>query len=140
MEREILFRGKRADTQKTVYGCYLKLNSTETLHIIVDDHGEYHRIIPETLGQFTGLTDKNGTRIFEGDILDLTYYLVPRVGIVKFGEYKDVDMPDDYPCGHVGFYVDIIRQSFFRKDILFFAPECKVISNVFDNPELLKGE
>ena len=79
------------------------------------------------------MTDKNGRRIFEGDILDLTHYLIMDVGVVRFGEYKDLDMGNDYPCGHVGFYVDVEKQGIsVRKDILFFVSECKVIGNIPD--------
>lgn len=98
----------------------------------------------KTIGQYTGLTDKNGVKIFEGDILDLSHCMIKDVGVVKFGEYKDLDMTDDYPCGHVGFYIEIEEQNYkrdyVRRDILFFVPKCKIIGNVYDNPELLKGE
>lgn len=159
MNREILFRGKRVDNGEWIESLtLLKLN--EHLYMFQTAWGEitydlqYNitaifgrkkpflvKIIPETCGEYTGLTDKNGKKIFEGDILDLTYYMIMDVGVVKFGEYKDLDMGNDYPCGHVGFYVDVEKQrNSVRKDILFFAPECKVIGNIHDNPELLGGE
>lgn len=54
------------------------------------------------------------------------------------------DDRDDYPCGHVGFYIEIEEQNYkrdyVRRDILFFVPKCKIIGNVYDNPEMLKGE
>lgn len=167
--REILFRGKRVDNGEWVYGYYCEVemfNHAGIEHFIIEYScdGVQYIVIPETVGQFTGLYDSTkwealseseqkewlenhtadewkGRKIFEGDVLDLTHYLIMDVGVVKFGEYKDLDMGNDYPCGHVGFYVDVEKQrNSVRKDILFSAPKCKVIGNIHDNPELMKGE
>ena len=150
MNREILFRGKRFDNGEWVYGLFCECpcdDGTDIPSIMrIESKGNYrafmqYPIISETRGQYTGLTDRNGVKIFEGDILDLTYYMVTDVGVVKFGEYKDIDMGNDYPCGHVGFYVDVENQRIsVRKDILFFVSECKVIGNIHDDPGLMRGE
>lgn len=75
--REILFRGKDEGTKKWVQGYYLE---GATRHCIVYSLANYPRydVIPETVGQYTGLTDKNGTKIFENGymIIDNKTYKV----------------------------------------------------------------
>ena len=134
--REILFRGKRVDNGKWVKGslfvegarCEIVRGTCNTVGIEGVD------IISETVGQFTGLTDKNGKKIFEGDIIAYQFYDEERIdGVVKYGAFN-------CSCcdGVFGWYVDggdIRRQK--------AEDECVsdnyVIGNIFDNPKLLKG-
>lgn len=142
MNREILFRGRCCDSGSWHEGMPVRASEPpyRICAIAIPEKRTCVQIDPETCGEYTGLTDKNGRRIFEGDILDLTPYMITDVGVVKFGEYKDLDMGNDYPCGHVGFYVNVEKQRIsVRKDILFFVSECKVLGNIHDNPELLGG-
>ena len=145
--REILFRGKRIDNEQWVDGCCLCLYGEETLHIIVDEHGQYHRVDPDTVGQYTGLTDKNGKRIFEGDIVrtqpfsDRPYSKKAKfkqhIGVVEYhiNHFKNNLYEQDYEANwrvnikDYGGYGCCDWSAFFK---------CEVIGNIHDNPELME--
>jgi len=77
--REILFRGKRLDNGEWVYGC-LNLYSEEMAYIIVDlVKNEVYEVDAKTVGQWTELEDKNGVKIFEGDIVIGTKDKTPKL-------------------------------------------------------------
>ena len=127
--REVLFRGKRTDNGKWVKG-YLYIT-----HIGSHEIGSYDAeinierltfdVIPETVGQYTGLTDKNGKRIFEGDIVSL----VKHDSLI----YKVVYVPCRYEL------VNSKGVNCFVLDI-YKSENIEVIGNIHDNPELLGGE
>ena len=129
--RTIKFRAKNLDGE-WVYGFYVEeerqtLNGFEKKHFIVNDGYAY--VKSETVGQFTGLYDKNGMRIFEGDIVDAWSAggHLPN-GIIKWGE------------GIAGFF--IMPPKYNAVWHLVGDNENKetlvVIGNIHDNPELLK--
>ena len=93
---------------------------------------------PDTICQYTGLTDKNGRKIWENDIVK--YHFGDDVAPVRYGVYQSCF--DSTQTGHVGFYVDWDSKKALRKDLGYWVNmiDCNVIGNVFDNPELLKGE
>ena len=125
--REILFRAKRLGDDEWVDGC-----------LFVDDKGEKHEILigyvnyriswevdPDTIGQFTGLTDKNGKRIFEGDIVDHYVqgdFIVNR-GVV-FWDEKNAQWAHRLNTMKPNFY-------------MYNSNAFEVIGNIHDNPELL---
>ena len=105
MTREILFRGKRIDNNEWVYGVAGYHKYREKWYIC-DEELENYEVIPETIGQYTGLKDKNGNKIFEGDIIK-THYIDNEEITVKFDE----DRGGYYPfasgdgCGCCEMYV-----------------------------------
>lgn len=137
--REILFRGKTIRDAKGVitekkykkdiwvFGCISHLEYDPPL--IEQKNGDPLLVDPETVGQFTGLTDKNGKKIFEGDILAWSNINNRRVvdGVVRYGEFNCTCCDGVY-----GWYVEggDIRD----------AESNEVIGNIHDNPELLGGE
>lgn len=119
--REILFRGKRIDngewvTSNTFYQCNGEIK-------LWDERDGYVEVIPETVGQYTGLTDKNGEKIFEGDI------------IAKGFERYEVKWNAEQM--RWGIYSDNYEVAGFTK---FSEPYFEVIGNIYDNPELLRSE
>ena len=159
--REIILRGKRLNNGEWVEGSLCTtIPSDENFYTIsyFDFEGYYieEKVIPETVGQYTGLTDKNGTRIFEGDIVQhLTYDDFDCQSVVKFGEYKQDGSGGEYGARNcLGFYVEVDNFtcpdwcenepecfSDYQKqqNILEIANKCEVIGNIHDNPELLEG-
>ena len=132
--RNIIFRGRsiahHGKKEEWVYGFYSNYKGVNgRTHYISDDNGRSVAVQPETVGQYTGLTDKNGKRIYEGDILKVYYYGKSKIfGVVKFGETR--------------FFID---DNFMGGDIKAKAPmsdmfskyDFEVVGNIHDNPELL---
>ena len=127
--REVLFRGKRTDNGEWIEGSLLGIDwcdKPSTYSIAPNTPvSVFYSVIPETVGQYTGLTDKNGVRIFEGDIVSL----VKHDGLI----YKVVYVPCRYEL------VNSKGVNCFVLDI-YKSENIEVIGNIHDNPELLGGE
>jgi hypothetical protein len=139
--REILFRGKDVDTGIWVYGYYSGPVGACECHEICDINdviGSMVDVDPDTVGQYTGLTDKNGTKIFEGDIIGYKDGRFVANCIVNFGLYAAAGRIGK---SHMGFYLDWAENDLLRNDIGFWASErlIEVIGNIYDNPELIGG-
>lgn len=137
--REILFKAKRIDNGKWAEGYYQKrydlLGNEEHLIFHADSYKvwEYAEVDPETLCQFTGLTDKSNKRIWENDIVNHN----GEYALVKFGMYCS---SFDYGSYNLGFYVDFPEETFYRKELGYWRRKVETSGNVFDNPELLQEE
>ena len=157
--REILFRGKRADNGEWIEGYYAKQSNHACFahelkyqHFIFKDVCldfnlgglQEFEIIPETVGQYTGLTDKNGRKIFEGDILrGFEYPFCSNIN-GEFNYFAEIVWFDDSSA--FGIYTFKNPKSNVRgisegnTDYLeyFNADKWEVIGNIHDNPEILK--
>lgn len=161
--REILFRGKDRITHQWVEGSYVHrtmyYGNAADAHFILtggEFHSDYYNafeISPDTLGQYTGLTDNNGTKIFEGDIIkysDRLDYACYEESI----EYPDAYGGETYDPGFKYGAVYYQAEYFPGFDISGHDFDCnglselncsgdyhyEVIGNIHDNPELLRGD
>ena len=124
---EILFRGKRIDNCEWVEGYFVNLwlvHYQKHQPIITDNNAVSYDIDLSTVGQYTGLTDKNGKKIFEGDIMAFTAYGFDYVGTVEFADGSFSIM-----CEHTSPFLD---QAVSKHGAY-------IIGNMHDNPELLEG-
>lgn len=126
MTREILFRGKWAENDEWVFGDLRHIFYGECYPHIVDNSNGLNNSVcglqvdPATVGQFTGLTDRNGVKIFEGDI-------------VRYGQRGKVE----YNSGSAQFTLNFTNSTYEGFDKIPFC-DCEVLGNIYDNPELLE--
>lgn len=140
--REILFRGKRADNGEWVEGSLIVLDADSGYYFITEPYksastlpvkdliyNHTHLVDHKTVCQFTGLTDKNGVKIFEGDIC--RNIKNEEIVLVKWH-------------GTMAGYVWIKRREdnkylFNFGELFRVSSKDEVIGNIFDNPELMEG-
>jgi uncharacterized phage protein (TIGR01671 family) len=147
MQREIKFRGKRVDTKEWVYG-YAVPNEDKTEWYIVESvepdasYGAeettmfspmWYQVIPETVGQYTGLKDKNSQKIYEGDIVNCekrgaAFYRSVVVYNSIMGRHDVNAMGCMFP----------MTLDCYEDDISIDGNDYEVIGNIYENPELLK--
>lgn len=155
MNREIKFRGQRTDTKEWIFGYiaefinYLDGDGKLGIQVIKQVPSGFDRMMPawetelieviqETIGQYTGLHDKNGKEIYEGDV---TRAEDGEIFTVKYGEHATSEWNDNW---ELGFYVESTSEEeisrAIRTDIIFWVKyrALEVIGNIYENPELLE--
>lgn len=146
--RELLFRGQtRRKGEKVrldgtpidsnwVYGGVAQLNEERAMIYQTEPNFQKFAVYADTVGQYTGLTDNNGKKIFEGDIIKFEACggdSYSKIGVVTFEDGCYGIKFNNYQCFHrIG---EVITD--YNRDIYF---KYFVIGNIYDNGELLKGE
>lgn len=136
--REILFRGKRLDNGEWEYGFLVKMFGA--YHIIdKDDENTAYEVITETVGQYTGLNDKNGKRIFDGDMIKPFDDEIDKM-VVEFRHgqfllclYGERGYMAEYGWEEEGNY-----GCFEAEPLYSYGDDIEIIGNITDNPELLE--
>jgi uncharacterized phage protein (TIGR01671 family) len=131
--REILFRGKRRDTKEWIKGCYIEsvVANSPFAYITPSYPSELVSVYSKTVGQYSGKEDRNGVKMFEGDVVKSDY--------TATGNYERL-------------YVVVFKDGAFglswtHNDVERFAPftsivdtvQHLVVGNIHDKPDLLKG-
>ena len=137
MNREIKFRGKRVDNDEWVYGSLI-YDVNEKWYIHQNNFvfwAGYCEIIPETIGQYTGLKDKNGKEIYEGDICIGNDHIENdnEKFIIKYGKYKTDEWKDKYSCNtyQFGLYAEFIKT---KSQVHLVSPNgIEVIGNIYES-------
>ena len=139
--RKIKFRGQTVDTKELIYGDLIQTekdfkNVVEILDLSkVGCKPEKSLVVnPETVGQFTGLTDKNGIEIYDGDIITVNSKIVKQVRINDYFLAVQVANKEDLKL------IDILDPWQTPGEVWWndFDREIIVIGNIHDNPELLQ--
>lgn len=153
MNRTILFRGKRIDNGEWVCGFLTCMNYIDvfTQKVCYDGQEELNyctvehcQVDKNTVGQFTGLCDKNSNKIFEGDILleEEKEYLLEEYGEKVVGTHNLVVYWNKKACGFWVRRTDKPKGKIYVPEEPLcesFAEELEAVGNIYDNPKLLEA-
>lgn len=122
-----LWRGKRVDNGEWVLGCLIRSGSKAMIFVLDDKTNRISGtdVDPSTIGECTGLRDKNGKLIFEGDIVTGYFNHEKIIGYIIYGS-------------DATFFIQ--RNGLYGIGLNNASDWLSVIGNIHDNPELLKGE
>ena len=143
MNREIKFRSKYSDRHPWVYGHYYNncdIGVNQNIIINFDEQeftGKENVVSAFFLGQYTGLNDKHGKEIYEGDILRYTEhpgYLLSTMNMIVCWGFENAGFGYKIDNLH-GFFMSFWNHDDLEADVL---NHCEVIGNIYDNPELLQ--
>lgn len=135
--RPIKFRGIGIEIKRWVYGAYVPAIDEDCCDSIIDEQGTWHIVFSETVGQYTGLKDKNGKEIWEGDIFKEDGSGIVRSVFRVPGGLAFEDNPVSFGYDHrapVYPYSSIAEM----QNASWLSQTCEIIGNIHDNPELLK--
>lgn len=142
--REILFRGKWIGNGEWIYGYYTGPVGIISDHAICDINsvsGQVLDVDPSTIGQYTGLKDRNGVRIFEGDVIKTHYANTPKADFIEQVVFHNGRFCGMYERDKMKMWAalpDWIKR--LPQDKSVYMEWCEVIGNIHDNPELMEGE
>lgn len=126
--REIIFRGKRIDTGEWVYGNFLQDGGLcfigKNIEVFKEAPFNECLVNPDTVGQYTGLKDRNGKEIWEGDTVGY-----------RFTDSSSVTGKVVWWGARCGFYIRTRENDYYE-----LTEHCQVIDTFSDNPELLEEE
>ncbi|MCH5305105.1 MAG: hypothetical protein J1E79_01340 [Rikenella sp.] len=134
MKREIKFRGKRLDTGEWIYSDESFVHTEAG--VFIGPYNDEKQVDPDTVGQYTGLKDRNGKEIFEGDIINWLMHRTDRTGYIEEGyvEFRT----DEQAVVVINMFATRDGRENVR-NLLNCRNDLKVVGNIHDNPEWLKG-